>query len=366
MDDLLQIERRTPCIRVAYPDGIEPLSPGVRPLIIPLFLPQKGCPHQCAFCDQHKIAAQPHLIDDPKDLTEIVAGFLAHRRRRGPTQIAFYGGNFLGMTPARVRRYLEWAARYVRQGVVDSLRFSTRPDTITSASLALIQDYPVRTVELGVQSMDDRVLAAACRGHNARDTRRAVARLTAAGYEIGLQIMTGLPDSTPTREAATVAEAIALQPSLVRIYPTLVLAGSPLAAAFQAGRYKPPDLEASIDRVARAWLAFTAAGIRVVRMGLHASPTLADPASVLAGPYHPAFGELVLGRIFRAMAEAALRNMRPATGRIRLRVNPRRISAMTGMRRSTVAFLRQAFPLAAIEITADGKLAPNEMEVDNL
>jgi histone acetyltransferase (RNA polymerase elongator complex component) len=250
--------------------------------------------------------------------------------------------------------------------VVDSLRFSTRPDTIAPSILALIRNDPVRTIELGVQSMDDRVLDRARRGHRAQDTIGAVAELRAAGYEIGLQIMTGLPGSSPKQDEASAAAVVALKPAFVRIYPTLVLAGSALAADYRAGRYAPPSLDASIELAARLWLTFTAAGIRVVRLGLQDSPALADPANVLAGPYHPAFGEQVLSRVFRAMAATALNHWTPADARVRLRVNPRRLSVMTGTHRCNCLALRKAFRLDAVRIVADTDLGANELEVDNL
>jgi histone acetyltransferase (RNA polymerase elongator complex component) len=367
LDDFLRVGRKARGVQVAFADTTPAGTPPERPFIVPVFLPQAGCPHQCAFCNQHTIAARQSPQGDLAALAGAVDRFLAYRhRRQGIRQLAFYGGNFLGQAPAHVRRYLDWATTYVRRDAVDNLRFSTRPDTISPAILALIRNDPVQTIELGVQSMDDRVLAQARRGHRARDTIQAVSRLNAAGYDIGLQIMTGLPGSSPEQDEASAAAIVALKPSFVRIYPTLVLAGSPLAADYRAGRYEPPTLEAGIDLAARLWLMFTAAGIRVVRLGLQDNPALADPANVLAGPYHPAFGEQVLGRVFRAMAETALNHWGPAATRVRLRVNPRRLSMMTGPHRCNGIKLREAFRLDELRIVADADLGRNELEVDNL
>lgn len=213
--------------------------------------------------------------------------------------------------------------------------------------------------------MDDRVLSAARRGHRATDTSRAVAQLSACGYEIGLQIMTGLPGDTPARAMATVEAVIDLKPAFVRIYPTLVLAGSRLATDYHAGRYHPPGLAGSLDLVARLWMRLMAAGIRVIRMGLQDSPALADRAMRLAGPYHPAFGEQVRGRIFRAMAAAALNNARPATGHVMLKVHPRRVSVMTGPHRQNLVQLQKTYRLDGIRVAADQTLGHNQLEVDN-
>ncbi len=366
MNDLLHIRRRPRGARISYDDPNGPPPFTKRPFVIPLFLPQAGCPHQCAFCNQPVVADSPAGQTAPADLAAAVQKFLTYRRHgRGPTQLAFYGGNFLGLSPERLRSHLDWAGTYVRRGVVDSLRFSTRPDTISTRRLAFIRDDPVRTVELGVQSMDDHVLARSQRGHRAADTATAVARLRQAGYDIGLQIMTGLPGDTRERAIATTQAVIALEPAFVRIYPTLVLAGSPLAADFRAGRYQPPTLDASVDLVARMWLMLTAAGIRVVRMGLQDGPGLSDGTKVLAGPHHPAFGERVLGHVFRTMATVALDAAAPSHGAfVALRVNPRRLSVMTGPQRRHRIELENAYHLSCLRIGGDEALALNQLEVD--
>ena len=161
-------------------------------------------------------------------------------------------------------------------------------------------------------------------------------------------------------------EVIALAPAFVRIYPTLVLAGSPLAADHAADRYRPPKLADSIDLVARMWLMFTAAGIRVIRMGLQDGPSLADKRHLLAGPYHPAFGEQVLCRVFRSMAEAGLDHLKPhAASRLALRVNPRRLSTMTGPRRGNLVRLREAYHLDRLRVAANPRLTLNQLDVDN-
>ncbi len=368
LTDFLHVSRGGRGTRVVYLDKSPPLLPGKRPFVVPVFLPQAGCPHQCAFCNQGIIAGTRLRRKDLAALSDMVDRFLTFRRpQRGDAQLAFFGGNFLGMTPAQICRLLQWAATYVQRGQIDSLRLSTRPDTVSPDSLALIRETPVRTVELGVQSMDDRVLARSQRGHQASDTKRAVALLRQAGYEIGLQIMTGLPGDTHAATSATIEAIIALAPDFVRIYPTLVLAGSPLADAYTAGRYQPPSLDESIDLVARLWLMLTAAGIRVARMGLQAEPGLADGANVLAGPYHPAFGERVLGHVFQTMAAAALTHAAPARGvRIALRVNPRRRSVMTGPGRRHIAYLRDRFHLADVRVLDDDGQPLNQLEVDNL
>ncbi len=143
-----------------------------RPFIIPIFLPHAGCPHQCVFCNQVPITGAKHGALAPDKIRIQIREFLNYKKEnRKPVQIAFFGGNFLGLKPEEIKSWLELAGEFVSQGLVDGIRFSTRPDTIDTRRLDILENYPVATVELGVQSMDDQVLVQAGRGHLASDTR---------------------------------------------------------------------------------------------------------------------------------------------------------------------------------------------------
>jgi histone acetyltransferase (RNA polymerase elongator complex component) len=214
--------------------------------------------------------------------------------------------------------------------------------------------------------MDDDVLAQARRGHDAQATRTAVARLREAGYEIGLQMMIGLPGDTAQGALATAQAIVALQPDFVRIYPTLVLPGSALADDFRAGRYRPLSLDASVALTCRLLQLFTARGIRVARMGLPAEIRPVDARSWLAGPHHPAFGDLVYGRLYLALAAAALASAPRRGSRARLRVHPKRVSALTGQNRCNIIQLQQRFDLSRIDIATVADLPLNRLEVDML
>jgi len=214
--------------------------------------------------------------------------------------------------------------------------------------------------------MDDRVLVQARRGHDAQTTRTAVAHLREAGYEIGLQMMIGLPGDTAEGALAT-AQAIAdLHPAFVRIYPTLVLPGSDLAADFRAGRYRPMTLEACVALTCRLLRLFNARGIRVARMGLPIETRPRDAGSLLAGPHHPAFGELVYNRLYLELATAALSHARGRGRRVRLKVNPKRLSALTGQNRGNIRLLQRCFELQEVLVAPDVDLPLNRLEVDML
>ena len=168
-----------------------------KPFVIPVFLPHLGCPHQCAFCNQRAITRTESILPSREWLQRTVETYLAFSvKRRNRSQIAFFGGNFLGLDPASIRSLLSVAEGFVAAGAVDGIRFSTRPDTIDPERLEIIEPYSIQTVELGVQSMQDAVLKRSCRGHSVQDTISAVNLLGSCPYEIGLQLMIGLPGET--------------------------------------------------------------------------------------------------------------------------------------------------------------------------
>jgi histone acetyltransferase (RNA polymerase elongator complex component) len=338
---------------------------GARPFIIPVFIPMSGCPHRCAFCNQTAITGvKPHAIS-PSAVTRAIDTYLPFVRDRGRSvQIAFYGGNFLGLPGQHLHDLLAIATSHVTCGDVASIRFSTRPDTITESRLAAIRDFPVHTIELGAQSMDDRVLARANRGHNAQCTESAARMVASAGYALGLQMMTGLPGDSPRQAIRTARELVSLAPDFVRIYPTLVLRQSRLAEAFRTGTYLPASLHETIALVSRLFLVFAAAHIPVIRMGLQADEALSAPGAILAGPYHPAFGERVHSHLFCRLAEAALAQAPRGAPALNIRVHPRHLSRMIGTGRENLTRLKAHFHLENLSIQADTGVSPHHLEVD--
>jgi histone acetyltransferase (RNA polymerase elongator complex component) len=282
------------------------------------------------------------------------------RSRR--VQISFYGGNFLGLPPEEIQFLLKEASLFVTAGDAHSIRFSTRPDTISSESLELIKNYPVRTVEIGVQSMDDEVLRASGRGHSAHDTTKAVGLLRERGYDIGLQMMVGLPEDTWEKSLNTGRAIADLFPDFVRIYPTVVLKGSLLARWHDLGRYTPLSLDESVSLVKELWLEFKVRGIRVIRMGLQASEEL-DQGQVAAGPYHPAFGHLVFSEIFLDRAVALLKNDLSEKEEICIAVHSRSISRMRGLKNKNIEILKKMFQIKKVRIAADPNIPDMEVVI---
>ncbi len=307
---------------------------------VALFVPHAGCPHRCSFCDQRAIAGTEERLTPDK----VEAACLqAESRITLPgrqAELAFFGGSFTALPKKEMCALLDAALPFVRRGVFRGIRLSTRPDCVDEGILAALAGRSVTAVELGAQSMDDAVLVQNGRGHTADDVERAAGLIRARGLSLGLQMMTGLPGSTPDTDRETAARLAALRPDTMRIYPTVALRGTPLDGMVRSGAYIPPTLEETVALCAELLLFFEEErDIPVIRLGLHASPDLEQ--NRVAGPWHPAFRELCEGRIYRDRAASLLRECGIPPGPVRLLVHPRALSAMIGQRRGNVVWFRE-------------------------
>ena len=305
---------------------------------VSFFVPMAGCPHRCSFCDQQSITGQSEC-PTPEEVDAVcakaaraLAGFSAG------SEIAFFGGSFTMIPRETMVSLLMPAARWVESGAFSGIRCSTRPDAIDEEILDLLARYHVRSVELGAQSSDDSVLAENGRGHTFADTRRASALIRARGFSLGLQMMTGLPESGPEKDLQTAKDFILLKPETMRIYPALVLDHTPMAQLWRRGDYRPQTLEEAASLSAELLDLFEEAGIRVIRVGLHAEPSLEK--NLLAGPYHPAFRELAEGaRFYKKITPEILKY---PEGALAVWVNPSEHSKAAGHGRANLDLWKAA------------------------
>lgn len=309
-----------------------------RPLVIPIFIPHLGCPHDCLFCNQQKISGSRRDNAQYPEIGKTIEEWLQHKGERDSVQVAFYGGSFTCIDRPLQEKMLEAVQPYIKRGEVDSIRCSTRPDCIDEASCQLLKRYGVTTVELGVQSFDDRVLQKARRGHSGLDAEKAFVLLQGSGLEVGVQLMPGLPGDTTGTFVKTIQKTVELGPAMVRLYPCVVVEQSALENLYHGGGFVPLSLKKSIAVCSYTCKKLQRAGIEVIRMGLQPSDSLAT--SVVAGPYHPAFGELVQSRIWLQRLRASLVRLREGE-KLEIHVSHRDMSAIVGQKKNNVLRLEE-------------------------
>lgn len=337
--------------------------------IIPVFVPDLGCPHQCVFCNQKKITGSLE-VPTKKDVAGKIADYLQSIPRKPGIvrEVAFYGGSFTAVSHDLQAELLKPAYQCKYNGEIDKIRISTRPDAISEDIMVLLSAYGVDIVELGVQSMDDEVLWLAGRGHSSRDVLRASAMIKSWGMTLGLQLMVGLPGGTGNREITTAAEVIALKPDFFRIYPCLVLKDTPLADLYLNGKYQPLSVEKAVERCKLLLVMFEKAGIPVIRIGLQPSEQISLTGDVIAGPYHPAFRELVEAAVARDQLEYLLQIQLGITKayRVELSVPATEVSIVRGHKGSNVQYFREKYGISEFITIPDPDLKPDTLKLQSV
>lgn len=295
---------------------------------ISVFVPHVGCPNMCSFCDQRHITGVKVAPGGDDVIHAVYTAKKSPNYDKNNTEIAFFGGSFTAINRNYMVSLLKAAYGFVKSGDVAGIRISTRPDAVDEEILALLRSYGVTSIELGAQSMDDDVLKKNNRGHSASDVTDASKLIKKHGFSLGLQMMTGLYGDTDEKAFETARRIIELKPETVRIYPTIVLKGTSLAALCADGYYKPQTLESAVNICAKLLTLFEENDVKVIRLGLHSI----DTKAYVAGPWHPAFSELCYSKIFFDKALGILGEK----GSYSLFVSPGNISKMTGQKRENI------------------------------
>ena len=325
-----------------------------RPLIIPIFIMNSGCPNRCIYCNQ-KIAAGDFATEITRDFFdgEVKSYLHWNKDKLRSVEIAFYGGSFTGLDETYQNRLLSWAERYIKEGLVESIRLSTRPDYIDKDRLKLLYSRGVRTIEIGAQSFNDEVLQRARRGHNAQTTIHALKLIKDQGFQSGLHLMTGLPGDSREIFLQSLEQTVELHPDTVRIHPVLVLADTDLAGEYRRGAYQPLSLTEAVLRCLMAWEMLAPTGIRIIRFGLQTTPEMNAHGAVLAGPLHPAFGSLVYSGVFYGSTLKLLTDIPQNTEELRFRVDKRDLSNFRGHKNRNLDAIKKLYPEARIVIDSD-------------
>lgn len=317
-------------------------------MIVPIFIPHQGCPYRCVFCNQNEISG----AERKGDLDRLETAFQTCLKSRPLDELpaireaAFYGGTFTALPVPRQEFLLSTVQTWVEQGYIQALRLSTHPGAVDTGALALLNQYSVETIELGVQSTDPEVLRKSGRGDTPESLRRAVHLIRDKGYRLGLQLMLGLPGDSEEIFQQSVSDTLQFKPDFVRIYPALVVRGTALYEMYKKGDYIPWSLDRTVNVLKMAMSRFEDAGIPVIRLGLHPEPSLL--ANIVDGPYHPALRSLVESRIcFDALSDLLTREA-VLPERVIFRVPLRKLSNYTGHRKENVSMLKEKFALKEV------------------
>ena len=328
---------------------------------IPIFISHEGCPNDCVFCNQRKITAKssPMSLEEVSEQIETYSSTLDDQTY---IELAFFGGSFTGIDARLQESYLQMAYEYKKAGKLHAIRLSTRPDYISPEILDRLKRYEVDTIELGVQSLNEEVLKASNRGHLVSNVYDAVALIKSYHFQLGIQLMVGLPEDTKERAVTSSKLAALLKPDFVRIYPTLVIKETELLQLCNEGTYHPLSIEEAVDWTKDMYQVFLRNHIPVIRIGLQPTDLIAEGKEVLYGPFHPAFRQLVESAYFLELLKYKLNTQDfSASSNIIILCNPKDLSQVIGHKRSNMIELQYKFP--HIQVKPDVSVNPMALEL---
>ena len=334
--------------------------------IIPIFVPHLGCPNDCIFCNQKSISGQKKNITK-EDAKKIIDNYLENiKDNKNEKEIAFFGGSFTGIEEEKQEELLSLAYEYVKAKKVSSIRISTRPDYINKKILKRLKKYKVKTIELGVQSANDYVLEKAQRGHTFEDVKKASKLIRLYGFRLGHQMMVGLPESTEEDELNTAKALIKLKPKMVRIYPVLVIKGTKLAKDYEDGKYTPLTLARAIETCKKLIRLFADKKIDIIRVGLQNTDEITDPSDknseVIAGPYHPAFRQLVESEMWYDAIVEKIKKLNVQVSKVEIKVNPIDSNNVVGHKKQNIIKLKKTYDVDLI-LRPDSKIKQGKWDI---
>ena len=326
--------------------------------IIPVFIPHRGCPNDCVFCNQKVITArQPQVTEE--DVRRTVDQYLSTLKGSSveTIELAFFGGSFTGIPMEEQREYLRVAKEYKDGGIIDKIHMSTRPDYIDEEVLDNLAAYGADVIELGVQSFAPEVLQASDRGHSAEDIYRACDLIKAYGFELGIQLMIGLPEDSREKCIFSAKETVRIGPSIARLYPTIVIHDTELEHMYRRGEYRPMTQEEAVSVTKDMYRIIDGAGIKIIRVGLKSTDLVNDGGLIKGNTYHPAFRQLVEGEMAREDLSSQLEALRAGRlekgSRVTFLSSPSSFSNMVGNRRCNKIYFAEKYPDLNIRFGTD-------------
>ena len=335
--------------------------------IIPIFVPHLGCPNDCIFCNQKSISGQKSNMTKEK-AKEIIENYLKSiDKENAQIEIAFFGGSFTAIEEERQEELLQVASEFVKSGQVESIRVSTRPDAIDKKILKRLKKYKVKTIELGVQSSNNYILKRINRGHTFEDVKRAAKLIRWNGFRLGVQMMVGLPESTTIDEINTAKELIKLKPKMVRIYQVLVIKNTPLEKELEKGTYKPLTVVQAVEVCKEIVRLFHDKNIDIIRIGLQPTDEISEPGSekseVVAGPYHPAFRQLVESAMWYDAIVGKIKRLNVKVKEVEVTVNPVDANNVIGHKKENVKNLKELYDLNLV-LKQDSKMKQGKSKIE--
>lgn len=337
--------------------------------IIPIFVPHWGCKKCCTFCNQRTISGEKKQVT-ADDVRKTIDYYLSNfKTDKNYVEVAFFGGSFTAIEVEKQEELLQAVQPYIKSKKVNSIRLSTRPDAIDKPILKMLKKYHVKTIELGVQSSNNYILARCKRGHSFEDVIKASKLIRWYGFNLGHQMMVGLPESSEKDDIQTAKDCIKLKPKMVRIYPVLVIKGTELEQEFNKGEFTPLTVGQAVERSKEILKMFNKKHIQVIRVGLQNTDTITDSTNkdseVISGPYHPAFGQLVEDAIWYDKIVDDIKHINAKVIRVEIEANSNDLNNIIGHKKENINKLKDTYAVITI-VKCNNKIKPGKFKINVL
>lgn len=332
---------------------------GKRHYIIPIFIPHRGCPHDCVFCNQRKITGLDTEVTE-NDVINTIENNLSTMKSESTKEIAFFGGSFTGLDISVQNSFLRIAKKYKNLGKIDKIRLSTRPDYINDEIIENLKKNSVDIIELGVQSMDRDVLIESNRGHNTQDVYRAVKLIKDNDFILGLQMMIGLVGDNKSKSLNTAKEFIRLKPDFVRIYPTLVVKDTFLEKLYSEGKYSPLSLDETIEYTKDILMLFNYYEIPVIRIGLQPTDNISLNNDIVTGPFHPSIRHIVESKIYASILDMFFSGKNFKSKKLIITLNNKLVSNFVGYKGQNLKKLKTKYDIKVVGTDTTDEITIND------
>lgn len=335
--------------------------------IIPIFVPHLGCPNDCVFCNQKSISGQSKQVtkEDVKNTIEEHLKYI--KENDADIEVAFFGGSFTAIEEKKQIELLEAANEYISKGIIESIRISTRPDYIDKKILKRLKKYHVKTIELGVQSANDYILKKAGRGHDFKDVIKASKLIRWHGFVLGHQMMVGLPESTKLDDINTAKALVKLKPKIVRIYPVLVIKNTKLEKSYNKGEYDALTVVQAVEICKELVKIFKKKNIEIIRIGLQPTDTISDSSKedseVVAGPFHPAFRQLVEAGLWYDVIVEKIKKLNVKVREVLITVNPEDVNNVVGHKKENIENFKKIYDLD-LKVKGDENIKQGKSKIE--
>lgn len=309
----------------------------------------------CVFCNQRSISGKKQFFSESvREEIDTVSGSVDVENCE--VELAFFGGSFTGIDRALMIELLSIGDEYKNKGIVSSLRCSTRPDYIDGEILDILHKYGMDTVELGIQSVSDKVLEVCRRGHTFESTDRACRMIRERGFDLVGQMMIGLPGSSAEDEIATAEYICSVGAVGARVYPTVVFYDTELMQMCRDGSYTPLTTEEAVMRTKRVLDIFDKNSVPCIRVGLCSSENLSDENCVFGGANDAAIGEMAMSALYLEKIEEKLAGT-DVFGKDIVIYCPRSdVSKVSGHRRSNKEYILKKYHPKSVKIIEKDEL----------